>query len=215
MSEYTVYSYRVDMSTNDVNDLVIKDYVNRVENLEEYLFSRENKKDGTPHYQGYLKFQGELARKDDVYLRNIVKKPFIITNKEKKKKGGSRPYSLAKAKKRKSLLSYCKNKEGKGYVTNMSEEKIKVIPDWIPPSKTSNRKDLKKKFVDTFWAIDYGNEWNFREKQILDIVSHAYDVYDEADETPPRVTVLIGWLRRKYTKEQWLQLYYKQIDTYY
>ena len=132
------YSLRFDAahnapSQNDYSKFFVKFLK---DNFKKWLFALENKKDGTPHFQGIVWSQEKFDKQKYNRLRAQVRLKLVQPAYQ-----GKGSYAFTLAQKPSSLAKYCNNKEGKGLYTNLTKEEREDIGEWID---TEVKKKTKK-----------------------------------------------------------------------
>jgi len=139
------YSFRIDIPTTESNDKIL---VNKMmEYFSRLVGGKENKKDGTMHYQCIVWSDKKLAKNCPQQLRTFFKQKFDIKHKNF--------MSLVSARKVRSLAKYCNDKENKGLVTfgindlsalgkwdNPEDNKVKMKEQLVSELKTMNKSDI-------------------------------------------------------------------------
>ncbi len=212
------YMFRIDCEHNDTNEANIKEFMKKHEDCKYYIFSREHKKDGTPHYQGccFLKHKCETSRQRQAYA-NIKTKPWV------KNPNGSNTVAFSVAKKRDSITAYSNNKEHNGYITNMPEDLRKSLPEWILYKQFMEqvKKDKRKKedlqFKEILQSkmnqekIDKENEepkYCFPYDYYKLLANISYDVYEKP--LPMRSLILLS--KNIIDRESFLELLYRELQ---
>ena len=176
------YSMRVDNSHNEVVETKIIEFCNN-NDFTSYLFAREHKEDGTPHYQGCLWIEKEITKKKTLALRQQILRKLVYKFTPK----GN--YSFKIARNPKNLAKYCNDKEGNGVITNLDTEKRELLGKWkIQETKTeklAKKKELLKQKLEAL-TEEATTRTEFFHKSI-----EAYaDIYDNL----PRASQVEYWL---------------------
>lgn len=193
------YSYRVDTPWENFSKL-LEFVTTRTVEVQEYLFAKEKKKDGTQHFQGILFFK-ENVQINGMEFRNVQKRTWITKT--------NQPVSFKKARKISSLMKYCNDKEGNGIHTTLHKQEIEAIGQW--KDKETTKKDLKKELVQLIRAVKHGIDedncpyqlllthdpegekpnWKKAEDVQMYLASLAIEVYLKAGVRPPPMKSLL------------------------
>lgn len=125
--DLTAYCLRFDAAHNapSQNDYS-KFFKTFLKYFKKYLFALENKKDGTPHFQGIVWCEEKLDKQTYNRLRAQVRLKLVQPAYR-----GKGSYAFTLATKPASLAKYCNNKEGKGLYTNLTEQEREEIGEWV------------------------------------------------------------------------------------
>lgn len=166
------YSLRIDIPTTKENDTIIcnkmKEYFSRL------VGGKENKKDGTMHYQCIAWSNNKLEDKEKKYIRSWVKQTFKIEHKNF--------MSLVKARKVTSLAKYCNNKEEKGLIT-FGINDLSALGKWQNPTK--KKENMKETLLNEIRKMNQSAMIDMR-----DIVALAIKVYKDC-RPPPFKSLLV------------------------
>lgn len=113
------YQLRLDLSHNELSESLIESWLSKF-NISGYIFGREFKKSGLPHYQGIVWFESKLSDKEMCKCRNWFRGKTL--------KSAGNGHSFTSARKVTNLSKYCL-KEG-NYYTSLSSHQIKSIGKW-------------------------------------------------------------------------------------
>lgn len=176
------YSMRVDNSHNEVVEAKIVEFcINN--GFSSYLFAREHKEDGTPHYQGCLWIEEEITKKKTLALRQQILRKLVYKFTPK----GN--YSFKIARNPKNLAKYCNDKEGNGVITNLDTEKRELLGKWkIQENKTEKLAKKKALLIARLEALT--EEVNTREGFFHKSIEAYADIYDNL----PRASQVEYWL---------------------
>lgn len=176
------YSMRVDNSHNLVVENKITDFCSK-HGFTSYLLARENKDDGTPHYQGCLWTNLEITKKKELALRQQILRKLVF----KFHPRGN--YSFKIARSPKGLAKYCNDKEGNGVITNLSTEKRELLGKWKIQETKTEKKTKKRALLNA--ALE-------------DLQKHAYtregffhksiEAYTEIYDNLPRAGQVEYWV---------------------
>lgn len=138
---YIAYSLRFDNEHTCTLDEDYSQFFNKFlnDNFKKWLFALENKKDGTPHFQGIVWCEEKLEKKRYNRLRAQIRLKLVGPAYE-----GKGSYAFTISTKPTSLAKYCNDKEGTGVYTNLTEEEREDIGEWV-------EKDVKKQSKKQTW----------------------------------------------------------------
>ena len=117
------YSMRVDNSHNTIVEQKLEEFCDQNDFIF-YIFAREHKADGTPHYQGCVWVDEKITEKKTLALRQRILRKLVY------KFHPRNNYSFKIARKPDSLKKYCNDKEGNGVITNLPTEKRELLGKW-------------------------------------------------------------------------------------
>lgn len=190
-----VYSIRVDCpqftdSTDVFLRLKMSAYFPRA------CFARENKTDGTPHYQGIAWRDTKLPSEDNSIIRT--------TYKQKWKLKGPNRIACTSARKVKSLAKYCNDKELKGVISW-------GIPDLTMLGKWENNDAVKERLKDKL--IDELKE--MKSEPHIDprkMCVKACEVYDGYRPPPFKTLLQLGRSTGYIPQRLFINLYYRDLQ---
>ncbi len=184
------YSMRVDNSHNEVVESKIVDFCAN-NGFTSYLFVREHKEDGTPHYQGCLWIEKEITKKKTLALRQQILRKLVYKFTPK----GN--YSFKIARNPKNLAKYCNDKEGNGVITNLDTEKRELLGKWkIQENKTE--KIAKKKALLLEKLEDLKKSTITREAFFHSSIKAYQEIYDNL----PRASQVEYWIYKYASSEE-------------
>lgn len=198
-----VYQHRIDAPHN-VGDKLVKHCKEHSE-CKYYLFAKEQKKDGTQHYQGIVFLSKPLVTtKERMSWSNVKTRKWVYQHRNS--------VSFTKAKNPASLAKYCNNKEELGIITNLSEEQLAKIGAWQPIEKIKKsrrqKEDDELKHQMEKNISQYGNKDYICYQQVMeDLALIAYDVY----ERPPPMRSLVITCKQVIPKKVFIQCLYREL----
>ena len=166
------YSFRIDIPTTKENDTIVCNKM--MEFFSRLVGGKENKTDGTMHYQCVVWSDNLLASNTKKYLRTWYKQKFNIKHKNF--------MSLVKARKVSSLAKYCNDKEGKGLIS-FGITDLSILGKWVNPE--DKKQNLKETLIEEIRKINNSAMIDMR-----DIVALAIKVYKDC-RPPPFKSLLV------------------------
>jgi len=188
------YSFRVDVSHNDINEGII------ISKLREYFtracLAREHKKCGMAHYQSILWRDQPLGKNASQTIRTFIKQKFDIKHKNF--------MSLTSARNVRSLAKYCNDKEEKGIIS-FGISDLSVLGKWCNPEK---KKDvyrdeliLKLQSMKTSAVIS-----------MRDLCKAAIDIYKDIRPPPFKSLLCIGRSAGYIPDDVFISEYYRDLQ---
>lgn len=201
-----VYQHRIDALHNKGKELV--EHCKSHPECEYYLFAKEKKSDGTPHFQGIVFLRKPLnITKERQSWANVRTKKWVLQHKQS--------VSFTAAKNPKSLAKYCNNKEELGIITNLTTEQLEKVGKWksVSQLKLSKRKTedhvFCQKLKDKLSKCDkVKNNYYSYIDAFMDMADIAYDVY----ERPPPMRSLILNAKIILPKQVFLCCLYRELQ---
>lgn len=190
IKSHFAYQCRVDLSHNPVSEEILSSWIGHF-GVSSYLFGKEFKSSGIPHYQGIVWFEQKLSQTKMCNVRNWFRNKVL--------KSAGNGHSFTSARKITSLARYCK-KDGK-YWTNLSAHQQESLGNW----NTKNALKLEKKEkLENLIKINMVSPMSFFQflKKFDDIYWHVYD-------TNPTKNVCLKYARK--TKSLSKTDYYRMI----
>ncbi|AXH73213.1 MAG: replication protein [Circoviridae sp.] len=189
----TAYSLRFDAAHNapSQNDYS-KFFKTFLKYFKKYLFALENKKDGTPHFQGIVWSEEKLDKQTYNRLRAQIRLKLVQPAYR-----GKGSYAFTLATKPASLAKYCNNKEGKGLYTNLTEQEREEIGEWVDvPVLKKTKKALFNQALDelndpqtTAGAVAKAQSRTEWTHSVISLYQHIYG-------NLPRYTQVENWVYR-------------------
>ena len=189
------YSVRIDVpEMNEINDKIVTD------KLKQYFtrgkLARENKKDGTPHFQCIFWRENRLFKNNSSEIRTYFKQKFNYSYKN--------AISVVAARKVKSLAKYCNDKELKGTISY-------GIPMGTDLGKWENRESLneilKDKYIEQL-KLENDSEWI----SIHRLCQLACQVYKDVRPPPFKSLLQYGRSAGYITEDVFIKEYYPSFD---
>ncbi len=187
----TLYSLRIDNSHNLIVDQIIEDFCAEEELIDYYLFAREIKKDGTPHYQGAIWTNQKLDKKQTGSLRARICRKLVY------KFHPTGNYGFAIAKDRNSLAKYCNDKEGLGILTNLSTENKELDGKWKDKEKKYVKQKKNRELLNT--ALNNLKKSTTTREQFF---NRSIDCYQEIYDNLPRASQVEYWIYKYVSSPQ-------------
>lgn len=189
-----VYSVRIDGShTTTVEQMVLlklKEFFTRA------CVARENKKDGTPHFQAVCWREQKLTSKQNSTIRTYFKQQF--------KYNYNNAVAIAGARKVESLAAYCNDKENKG-VLSFGIADLSVLGKW--QNKTAE--DVKRKeALITHLRNQKDSEWI----SIYELCKSACEIYKDVRPPPFKSLLQIGRSAGYLTEDVFIKEYYPSFN---
>lgn len=188
------YSFRLDISASSENIPIL------VTKLKEYFtracLGKENKKDGTPHFQGILWRETSLGKNDSQTIRTYYKQKFNIKHKNF--------MSLTSARKVRSLAKYCNDKEHKGIVS-FGIVDLSLLGKWSNPDskKETYRDELFKKLQ------------SMKGSSMIcpvDLCKAAIQIYKDVRPPPFKSLLCLGRSAGYIPETVFMRLYYRDLE---
>lgn len=192
-----VYSVRIDVKkfTKKIEKIVsgkLKEYFTRA------VVARENKKDGTCHFQACAWRNQKLPSKDNSTIRTYFKQLFNYDY--------SNAVSLVSARKVESLAKYCNNKEKKG-VISWGISDLSILGQWQnATSQQEKYKDLLIKKLES--------ENKFEEICIRKLCVYACEIYKDCRPPPFKSLLQLGRSSGYIPQKLFIEYYYKDLQFY-
>lgn len=189
------YSVRIDVpQMNETNDHLV------TEKLKQYFtrgkLARENKKDGTPHFQCIFWRENRLSKNNPSEIRTFFKQTFKYKYKN--------AISVVAARKVKSLAKYCNDKELKGTLS----WGIPIETDlgqW--QNKEAINERLKDKYIEQL-TLEKDSEWI----SIHRLCQLACQVYKDVRPPPFKSLLQYGRSAGYLTEDVFIKEYYPSFN---
>lgn len=190
-----VYSVRVDVvdfkkSTEQMVLSKFKEYFTRA------CVARENKKDGTPHYQCCMWRNTKLPQKESSTIRTYFKQKFNYDY--------SNAVSIVSARKVESLAKYCNNKEKKG-VISWGISDLSILGQW--ENKQANQEKLKDLLIEKLSSMRLSEEISMKQ-----VCIEACKIYVDCRPPPFKSLLQIGRSSGYIPQRLFIAYYYKDLQ---
>lgn len=189
------YSVRIDIPTmNPDNDKLVTD------KLQQYFsrgkLARENKKDGTPHFQCIFWRDIRLSKNNPSEIRTYFKQKFNYQYKN--------AISIVSARKITSLAKYCNDKEHKGTISWGIPPETD-LGKWENQEALANR--LKEIYIEKL-SLENQSEWI----SIHRLCQLACEVYKEVRPPPFKSLLQFGRSAGYLTEDAFIKEYYPSFQ---
>lgn len=192
-----VYSVRIDVK--EFNPTIEQTVSSK---LKEYFtracVARENKKDGTPHYQACAWRNQKLPSKDNSTIRTYFKQIYNYDY--------NNAVSLTSARKVESLAKYCNDKEKKG-VIHWGISDLSILGQW--QNGTAQQEKYKDLLIDKLKSLNQEEEICMRQ-----LCVYACEIYKDCRPPPFKSLLQIGRSSGYIPQRLFIEYYYKDLQFY-